>query len=298
MQNTVVVNPLPRRRETEKLEKILVDQDYQQFFSRFTKDQIKNFHFFDDIPGLTNRNAFHLQKNGDKNNQCFDSFHFKELCKYDLRGADQNSALKNASKTGRKTMTRKQLRRIQIEHSKDKRYFSLLSKQNDGSTIQSSETKSNQQTNTLSDKMWLYLQVSKLSKDVENENEAANNRTADYMKYLNENKNDVFKWLEFIEYQSTSLASDKNTKVSSSALYERKKSIFERAIQENPTSFRLKFELIKLKAQSVEVIDAYNAFETIEREFYMLLSTESIKLNVKKVFQNFNKLIKYCFELK
>lgn len=104
--------------------------------------------------------------------------------------------------------------------------------------------------------------------------------TSDYMKYLSENKSDVAKWLEFIGYQSQLAA---KLGGGASALYEKKKSIFEKAIQENPSSFRLKIELVKLKADSIEFDNVYNAFETIEREFYMLLSNESIKLNVKKV---------------
>jgi lipopolysaccharide biosynthesis regulator YciM len=124
------------------------------------------------------------------------------------------------------------------------------------------------------------------------------------MKYLNENKTDVSKWLEFINYQ-THLAS-KLSGGMMNALYEKKKSIFEKAIQENPTSFRLKIELVKLKANSIEYDNLYNAFETVEREFYMLLSTESIKLNVKKVllfiysFNQFNDFTGkyYCIKIK
>lgn len=106
-------------------------------------------------------------------------------------------------------------------------------------------------------------------------------RTSDYMKYLDENKTDVAKWLEFIDYQSH--VAQKSGSASQTGVYEKKKSIFERAIQENPSSFRLKIELAKLKAESFEFAKSYNAFEAIEREFYMLLSSESIKLNVKKV---------------
>lgn len=284
MYSGVAINPRPSRRETEKIEKNLIDQEYINFFSHFTKDQLKSFHFFEDIPGLTPRNAFHIRKSGDKNNQCFDSVYFKELCLYDLND-EKGRKLKNESKAGRKKMTRKQLRQIQINSAIEKRYFS---KQNIKSVVESSsvnQTRLASQKSTLSDKMWLYLEVNKLAKADEQVKKSEDDLTADFMKYLSENKNDVAKWLEFIDYQSTRRNIDnKEAQASPSALYERKKSIFERAIQENPNSFRLKVEMVKFKAQSVEHIDAYNAFEAIERDFYMLLSSESIKLNVKKVF--------------
>lgn len=273
LEETPKINPKPRRRETEKLEKQLVDAEYTEFFSRFSKDDLKSFAFFDDIPGLTARNAFRLQKSGDKNNQCFDSVYFKQLSKYNLKDRDSNKPTTQSSK--KPPLTRKQLRRMQINTAREKRYFVQL-----GKITNDDETKPNLKLNsTLSDKMWLYLEMNKTSSS--NLNIESNvDRTGDFMKYLNENKSDEAKWLEFVDYQAI-LA--KKQSLNPSALFEKKKAIFERAIQENSASFRLKIELVKLKANSIEFTGIYNAFETIEREFYMLLSSESLKLNVKKV---------------
>ena len=267
------INPKPRRRETEKLEKQLVDAEYTEFFSRFSKDDLKSFAFFDDIPGLTNRNAFRLQKSGDKNNQCFDSVYFKQLSKYNLK--DRNTTKPTTQSSKKPPLTRKQLRRMQINTAREKRYFVQL-----GKITNDDETRPNLKLNsTLSDKMWLYLEMNKTSSSSLNI-ESNVDRTGDFMKYLNENKSDEAKWLEFVDYQAI-LA--KKQSLNPSALFEKKKAIFERAIQENSASFRLKIELVKLKANSIEFTGIYNAFETIDREFYMLLSSESLKLNVKKV---------------
>lgn len=266
----------------EKLEKKLLDDEYKQFFSQFTKDQLKNFNFYDDIPGLTSRNAFRLQKIGDKNNQCFDSVHFKQLCKYYFKpSGDEKTITSVTNLTKGAKMTKKQLRRMQINTAHQKRYFYQMHQMaaiNRDDTISKKEHLTQQCT--LSNKMWLYLEI---TKSLEDSNKSANiDRTGDFMKYLSENKSDVVKWLEFIDYQSQ-LTHNKSEILSPAGLYERKVGIFEKAIKENPNSFRLKIELTKLKSNNIEFTNIYNAFETIEREFYMLLGAESIKLNVNKV---------------
>ena len=126
--------------------------------------------------------------------------------------------------------------------------------------------------------MWLYLEM----KNVLDEDENCADKTADYMKYLHENKSDISKWLEFINYQTKS----KHRKVNfedemepnktqidlentAMSLYERKLAIYERSIKENPNNFRLQIELLKFKANSIEL--SSNTISHIESEFLKLI---------------------------
>ena len=101
-------------------------------------------------------------------------------------------------------------------------------------------------------------------------------KTSDYMKYLHEQPTDVDKWLEFIESQSK-VGPGENLSV----YYERTLAIYARALVENPASFRLKIELVKFKATSLELDSEYNASDRIEKDFFDLLFAESAFLSVK-----------------
>lgn len=150
-----------KRRETERLEKLLVDDEYEEFFAQFSKDQLKNFHFFDDIPGLGHRNAFRLQKSGDKNNQCFDTVYFKLMPKYDLLGDGGAKALISSKPKTKKTLTRKELRRRQLNAAREKRYFVRVHHE---LSEKLEKPIKEPLRSTMSDKMWLYLEANKLLK--------------------------------------------------------------------------------------------------------------------------------------
>ena len=94
------------------------------------------------------------------------------------------------------------------------------------------------------------------------------------MKHLTGHKTDVNKWLEFIDYQSNS-KKEGEQQLNQLVVFERKLSIFEKAIKENPTSFRLRIELIKLKANSIELTESLNSVEKVEADFLALLFSES-----------------------
>lgn len=118
--------------------------------------------------------------------------------------------------------------------------------------------------------------------------------TADFMKHLDENKNDVDKWLEFLDYQSTRTESG----VSPASLYEKKQAILDRALDYNPDSFRLKIESVKLKAASVELLNIYNSVEVIENEFLSLLADESFRLTASQLTsKSINQIVSNLFEI-
>ena len=83
--------------------------------------------------------------------------------------------------------------------------------------------------------------------------------------------------------------------------FERKMSIFERALSLNPNSFRLKLERIKLKANSLEMlnIDMYNSLDLIRNEFTSLLASESSHLMEMKLsnISSFNAILAKLLEI-
>lgn len=83
------------------------------------------------------------------------------------------------------------------------------------------------------------------------------------MAHLQLNPTDVSKWLEFINYDILEMST------LTTAYYERRISIFERAIHYNPQNFRLKLELVKFKADSAEIIGI--PLTTIETDFLSLI---------------------------
>ena len=139
-----------------------------------------------------------------------------------------------------KKLNRTQIRNLIIKDLKQKRYFFNINNIKSDTDIQFKQKEPQKLNSTLSDKMWIYLQMKK-NLDINNENTV--DKTADYMKYLNENKTDIKKWLEFINYQSNINLNAENQ----TAYHERKISIFEKAIKENPASFRLRIELFKIQ---------------------------------------------------
>jgi len=266
----------------------LLDKDYIDFFAKFSNEEIKKAIFLEDIPGLTYRNAFKIDKKGDRNNLCFDTLHYKLQANYKIpfeRNYYENkrSSLIDNLKNKSKKLSRTQLRKLIIKDLKQKRYFININKIQSETDIQFKYNVSQKINTTLSDKMWLYLQMKK-NLDLNYENKI--DKTAEYMKYLNENKTDIKKWLEFINYQSImNLNNEIPNKIVN---YERKKAIFEKAIKENPTSFRLRIELIKLKADSIEFNES---IEKIEDEFFALLFTEtSISFQIISKMKQLNQL--------
>ncbi len=193
-----------------QLENCLCDTNYTLFFNKFSRDQIKSFHFYDDIVGLEPRNAFKLDKKGDKNNVCFDQVHFKQLCKYFVprsgRPGDYQPVTRSNKGVAAKRLTKKQLWKKQLKEAAEKRYFVRVNKiLPDDERRKSVETRKEDLTQSaLSNKMWLYLEMkSELEREYEAESQTNVDKTSDFMKYLDENKGDISKWLEFIDYQSS-----------------------------------------------------------------------------------------------
>ena len=80
------------------------------------------------------------------------------------------------------------------------------------------------------------------------------------IKYLQDNPKDVSKWLEFINCQNS---------IKTNQQYERKSSIFEKAIKENQRNFRLRIELLKYKADLYEIVGI--PLEDIENDFLSMI---------------------------
>lgn len=106
------------------------------------------------------------------------------------------------------------------------------------------------------------------------------------IKSVQRNPKDISKWLEFINYQSNA----KNIQH-----YERKVSIFEKAIQENQQSFRLRIELLKYKADLYEIVGI--SFEDIENEFLSMIlfkeSTASYEQTVANQFETWFEFLRF-----
>lgn len=266
---------------TKKIENLLCDDEYCTFFSQFSNDEIKKFYFYDQISQLKPRNAFKIDKKGDPNNLSSDQTYFKYRPKYYLPFESQHKL---------NQMSKKHKRKEIIKKLNQKRYFIRANLIKPEDVV--SKSAKNLSQSTLTNKMWLYLEMKNDIEDLESNVDL----TPDFMKHLNENKHDIDKWFEFIEYQDKAV----NLKISaqiknlSKILFERKMSIFERAISENPQNFRLKIEYLKLKAGSIEMITDYNSIDLIENEFYTLLESE-IKndSNWKNLFEIWFELINF-----
>jgi hypothetical protein len=288
--------PIRLREINAQLEAKLIDKDYESFFDKFTKDDLKKMIFYEDVPNLMHRNAFKLDKKGDKNNLSFDSVYFKLSPKYNITLNDIFDKLlkQKSSNKKKKQLTRKELRRQIILHAKEKRYFTQLKRINIEKEAES--TKINKtSSSTISDRLWLYLEMKKELKTENNDQEDL--KTKDYMKYLDLNKNDIDKWLEFINYQeSLSFNLDKAL-----SLYDKKQAIFDRALEHNPKNFRLRLEQLKLKSSNIEMleINIYNSLDLIESEFLTLIAEESFNLNSIKLSQltEFDLIIGNLFEI-
>ncbi|RNA02640.1 NRDE2 -like protein [Brachionus plicatilis] len=266
---------------SRKLEKILFDDEYQKFFSQFSKDEIKKFNFYDQIPQLKPRNAFRLDKKGDPNNLSSEQTYFKFRPKY-------NEPFDGRNKSTR--ISKKRLRREMIKKLNQKRYFVRANFIKPEDVVCKSAKSLSE--STLTNKMWVYLEM---KNDLE-EQESNIDLTSDYMKHLNENRHDIDKWLEFIEYQdkALNLRLSGQIKNMSSILFERKKSIFERAISENPLNFHLRMEYLKLRAGSIEMMTQYDSVDLMENEFYALLEFEAKnEANWKNLYEIWFELIKF-----
>lgn len=266
---------------SKKLENLLFDEEYCDFFSKFSKDQIKKFYFYDQIPQLKARNAFRIDKKGDPNNLSSEQTYFKYRPKYNEPYERQDRP---------KKVSKNRLRREMIKKLNQKRYYvrANLIKPED---VEIKSAK-NLSESTLTNKMWVYLEMKNDFDDIESNIDL----TPDFMKHLNENKHDIDKWFEFIDYQdkAVNLRLSGQTKNFSGILFERKKSIYERAISENPQNFRLRIEYLKLKAKSIEMMTQYDSVDLIENEFYALLEQEAkYDMNWKNLFEIWFELIKF-----
>jgi hypothetical protein len=297
------------------LEKLICDEKYNSYISKLTRDQLKSANFFEDLPNLEIRNAFKIDKKGDKNNICFDTLHFKNLCKYNVpyfKDASLDILLKPSAKSNQnKTkLSKRQLRKKQLLEAQEKRYYSKLTKSQHFLTNEKTEIKQKVDTkkedlsqSALSNKMWLYLEMkNELEKEYELNESNKVDKTSDFIKYLDEHKNDIIKWLEFIDYQTnlfnqqkfhaeTQQHNENNMKEelknqSLTVIFDKKIAIFDKAITENPRNFRLKMEKLKYKSSSFEIISSYNALETIENEFIELLIDQSTNIRPKLMSQN------------
>ena len=285
------------------LEKCLCDEEYKSYFLQFNNNELKKKFFYEDFINLKARNSFKIDKKGEPDNICFDSVHFKQLCKYKIPFSTNNNK-KNQK------LSKKKLRRELIQREKEKRYFSK--KQQIVAISKNIEKKINNENkfnllkhDSLSNKLWLYLQIKNEFKD-ENDIESNDENkliTSDYVKYLSENKHDIEKWLEFINYNkfkfNNNFDEKKNINQINLIEYNRKLGIFERAIKENNENFRLKIEFLKLKASSIELANEHNAIELIEKEFLKLLLTESFSLkndNKREIKEKLINLFEIWFE--
>jgi hypothetical protein len=301
-----------------KLESNLCDLEYKDYFAKFNSERLKKCVFIEDFGDIAPRNAFKLDKKGDKNNACFDTAFHKLVPKYNLPITHKIPILLRTK--GFKQQSRKHQRRLLIKQAKENRYYNKITKADLENSSQVKIEKSALSTvvneSTISNNIWLYLQIKNetLSKDDQG---SFVDRTSDYMKYLHENKKDIAKWLEFIEYQSraqhfsldksssmesTSGAQGESLEFSTMSMYQRKCSIFERAIKENPDSFRLKLELLKYKASSIEITNLIDSIDKLETEFFSLLVDESVRANRNKLNKHeqrthVNNLFEVWFEL-
>lgn len=132
----------------QSFEVSLLDKEYKDFFSKCTSDTLKKAIYFEDIPGLMHRNAFKINKKGDKNNLCFDTVYEKYLSKY-------NAPKEKFSLKEKKISTKKVVRK-QIVESKKRRYFVLKSE-----PVEKKYASEAPIQNTLSNKMWLLLETQK-----------------------------------------------------------------------------------------------------------------------------------------
>jgi hypothetical protein len=249
------------------------DFEYNKFYDNIPHDKLKKAVFFEDIPELTHKFAYRIDKRGDLNNLCFDSCHSKIVPFYKIPGVssnDQNKKLK------RKEQIREVLKTRYFGGTRLPEVSSVNDKENDLKVLK---------TPRLSENLKLYFELKS-----QEEKKSDVNLTGDYNKYLNENPKDASKWLEFIEYQDILAASSSQQKPDQlggsendqdNFLYKRKLAIFEKAVEKNADNLKLNLEFIKFK-----VLNNQTGLETvqkIENEFQRLIM---IQLNRPKMDEN------------
>lgn len=242
---------------------VIRDPDYLRAFEGMTKELLLKAVFLEDIPNMTWKYAYRIDKHADRNNLCFDSNYFKVVPKYYVPFEDKDSE-KSA----------KQKRKEQIEASRKYRYFRSIEQTKD---VDIEKLNIKLFNSRLSKNLKLYLELKR------NEEVAFVDVAGDFNKYFNEHPKDIDKWLEFIDYQDI-LASKRNFDQTKMTLYDRKISIFERALRENQNSFRLKFEFIKFKTQNY-LLNELSSFEKVENEYLKLIEDELKQNNLKNIFQ-------------
>uniref|UniRef100_T1IPR7 Uncharacterized protein n=1 Tax=Strigamia maritima TaxID=126957 RepID=T1IPR7_STRMM len=95
-------------------------------------------------------------------------------------------------------------------------------------------------------------------------------KTSDYNQYLRENPKDEDKWMEFIKFQDNAIEvtfqDEKNRKISERAIFERKISVLDKAIETNPTS-------IKLVVAKMKICEHYWESAELKKEWQKILFT-------------------------
>jgi hypothetical protein len=208
----------------------LFDAEYKQIFSQIPKDKLGRAVFLEDIPSLSFKYAYRIDKRADLNNLCFDTLYHKHVSSYKqppLPGAEPSDAVKKKRKEF-------------LRELKKSRYFNQMRTQTDNNNSETTEKflQSDLKTNA-SESLILFKNLVDPDRT-----DAFSNKTAVLNKSLNENPKDVDKWLELIGYQS-----DLKDNLNQSSSFDRTLSIYERAVKENPSSFKLKFELLKFKSK-------------------------------------------------
>jgi hypothetical protein len=245
----------------------LIDKEYLNFFEQFSKKDLKQHFFIDDFDNISLRNAFRIDKVGDGNNICSENVYYKKLSKYKISNDDKSNKNSSNKKKSAKLKAKQQ-----------NRYFSSKNRNLISTRTEITKT-TTANTSTLSNRLYLYLEMERYFKKSKNIQSACpesknQDKTSDYNKYLLENKNDVDKWLEFIRYQD-------NENETKRFIFERKLSIFERALTSNENSIRLHLQHIKLKAKNIEMItSSIDASASLDSEYiYLITKCSSLLIN-------------------
>ena len=242
------------------------DLDYKRFYDDIsTTVNLNKAVFFEDIPGLTFKYAYRIDKRADLNNLCFDTGYSKIVPFYRIPGSSNDRKMKPKQRIREVLKTR---------YFGGSRISEVPADNNDENVV----NKLKFGNCRISENLKLYFELKN-----QQEKKTDLNLTADYNKYLNENPKDVTKWLEFIEYQDVLAASNPqplaandessvDKREEDNYLYKRKLAIFEKAVEKNGDNLKLNLEFIKFK-----VLNNQTGLETVqktENEFQRLIVME------------------------
>ena len=234
--------------KSEKIKKTYLNEDneYEKFFESIPKEKLNKAVFMEDIPDLSYKHAYRIDKRADLNNLCFDCAYHKLVPFYRIPDAsydDKNKKMK---------------RKAQIKEAAKKRYFGRFFSNQTITPDDSDQLKTS--SFHLSENLKLYFELKSLE-----ETKINVNLTGDYNKYLHENPKDVSKWLEFIEYQDVSTSKQE----ANEGQYKRKLAIFEKAVEKNENNLKICLEFLKFRASNSET--GLDTVQKIETEFQRLI---------------------------